>query len=72
MKPWLNMRRVLSVGLVWGFLWATVTMVIGTIIGIIDPGKGLPEMLVTAPLGALSALASIILLRTRTVGPAAH
>ena len=122
-----RLRTLLSIGLVWGSLWAGLAIAVGTIIGIIDPaqidageepirlapgiglagfmcgvlfgallsagqrgkpvmsssptrivicgilvaaaipilaGKGLPELFVIVPLGAVSGLSSIAIART--------
>jgi hypothetical protein len=32
-----NLRSLLGIALTWGILWATVMMVVGTIIGVVDP-----------------------------------
>jgi hypothetical protein len=44
-------RTLLSVGLVWGTLWAALAIIAGTIIGIVDPGQIDPgeEPIVLAP-----------------------
>jgi hypothetical protein len=126
MKQPRTLRSVFELGLIWGILWASLTILAGTILGRLDPnqidageeplvlapfiglvgllcgvvfgglmstvergkpiadlslvrvavwgilvcaalplvaGKGLPEMLVTIPLGAASALTSVAILR---------
>jgi hypothetical protein len=123
-----DIPRLLGVGLVWGVLWAALAMIVGTVIGVVDPaqidpgeapivlaptiglagfacgvafsgllsiverrrtifelpliqaalwgglvsaalplvmGKGIPEMLVVGPVGAVSAMASVALMQER-------
>lgn len=127
------LRGLFGIGLIWGILWAALAMIMGTIIGLIDPddigpgeepivlapmiglvgficgvvfgavvstaerrepafdlplmrvamwgilvsaalplvtGKGVPEMLVTVPLGAVSAMASVAIVRKWAAQPA--
>jgi hypothetical protein len=126
MKLLQNLRSLLGIGLIWGILWAALAIIVGTIIGVIDPddigpgeepivlapriglvgficgvafgalvstaergkpitdlpltrvamwgilvaaalplviGMAIPEMLVTVPLGAVSAMASVAIVR---------
>lgn len=46
------LRDLLAVGLIWGILWAALAMIVGTIIGFIDPDQIDPgeEPLVLAPM----------------------
>lgn len=120
----LALRRLLGIGLIWGAIWAVLAIVVGTAVGVLDPGqidpgeepialapviglagfgcgfvfasilalvqrqksavelpligtatwgilvsaafpvlmgKGVPEMLVTIPVGAVSAMASVVI-----------
>jgi len=127
-----RLRNLLGIGLIWGILWAALAIIVGTILGVIDPhdidpgeepivlapmiglvgficgvvfgalastaergetivdlplirvamwgvlvsaalplatGKDIPELLVTVPLGAVSALASVAIVRKCTALP---
>jgi len=47
-----NLRSLVGIGLIWGILWVALAMIVGTIIGVIDPGdidRG-EEPIVLAPM----------------------
>lgn len=53
-----DLRRLLSIGLVWGILWAVLAITVGTAIGVIVPGQIDPgeEPIVLAPMIGLVGL----------------
>ena len=57
-----TLRRVLSIGAVWGILWLAFWLVVGAVIGIvdpdsIDPGEPAGMLAIFAPMGFLSGIA---------------
>ena len=68
-------RRVLGIGLTWGFLWLMIMMCVVGTVGIldpdsIDPGEGKMFFLIFVPMASLSgiAFATLVLLGSRGKG----
>ena len=63
-----KLRRVLGIGLAWGLMWAAAAMILGVIIGIVDPdsigpGEGpIGIGAIIGPMGLFSGVAFALLL----------